>query len=89
MPLRHAGAVRSVSFGVAGGQTVVASGSEDGTARIWDPATGRETITLTGHDGPVLSIAFGQVAGRTVLASGSEDGTARIGTPRRAARRSH
>ncbi|MDT9136412.1 hypothetical protein RSW15_25090, partial [Escherichia coli] len=62
-------------------QTVVASGSEDGTARIWDPATGRETITLTGHDGPVLSVAFGQVAGRTVLASGSADGDLRLWDP--------
>jgi WD40 repeat protein len=37
---------------------LLATASYDGTAGLWDPATGEHLRTLTGHDGPVLGVAF-------------------------------
>jgi protein MpaA len=55
--------------------TIVASASEDGTARIW-PLQGGDVQVLTGHNGPVHSIAVDR-AGRRALTAGA-DGTARL-----------
>jgi len=52
---------------------LVATGSLDGTAKLWDLATGREVLTLFGHDGPVNTVAFSP-DGR-FLATVSGDGT--------------
>jgi len=52
---------------------VLASGSRDKTARLWDRATGRELRTLSGHTDSVFSVAFSP-DGRT-LATASDDGT--------------
>jgi WD40 repeat protein/energy-coupling factor transporter ATP-binding protein EcfA2 len=54
----------------------LATSSFDGTARIWDSATGDESVTLTGHDGAVLSVAFNHDGTRA--ATGSDDQTAKI-----------
>ena len=54
----------------------VATGSEDGSARLWDAATGQELSVLKGHSDTVISVAFSP-DGRTV-ATGSEDGSARL-----------
>src|SRR5262249_41669549 len=51
----------------------LATGSEDGTVKLWDPVTGQERLSLKGHRGRVSSVAFWP-DGRT-LASGSWDGT--------------
>jgi len=56
----------------------VATGSSDGTARVFDPATGQERSRLT-HDGPVWAVGFSP-DGRWV-ATGSSDGTARVFDP--------
>jgi len=69
--------VQSVAFNHDG--TLLASGGLDGTARIWDPATGECLHTLTGHTGSVQSVAFNHDG--TLLASGGVDGTARIWDP--------
>jgi hypothetical protein len=47
----HENALLDVAWGHAGdGQLLLATGSYDGTARIWDPATGQLRRTLTaGH----------------------------------------
>ena len=79
----HTGQVTSVAFGTGpDGRLLLASGSDDGTVRLWDPATGAPVGTpLTGHTGSVNSVAFGTGPdGRLLLASGSDDGRCGCGT---------
>jgi hypothetical protein len=60
---------------------VLATASRDGTARIWDPASGAVLATLTGHTGTVGHLAWGRLGDQVVLATASYDGTARIWDP--------
>jgi WD40 repeat protein len=55
---------------------LLATASDDGTARIWDLATGTTRTTLKGHTGRVWGVAFSPDG--TLLATASDDGTARI-----------
>ena len=77
----HTDTVTSVAFGEVDGRTLLASGSNDKTVRLWNPATGQSIHNLTGHTGPVTSVAFGEIDGRTLLASGSSDKTIRVWDP--------
>ena len=54
----------------------LASGSADGTVKVWDALTGQETLTLKGHNGRVASVAFSPDGQR--IASGSRDGTVKV-----------
>jgi GTPase SAR1 family protein len=73
----HRGFVYSVAFDL-GGRTL-ASGGDDGTVRLWEPATGQLVRTLEGHRGFIHSVAFDPAGG--LLASGGDDGTVRLWEP--------
>lgn len=55
---------------------LLAIGSADASAGIWDAATGEQLLALDGHSDIVLSIEFSP-DGRRVMTS-SNDGTVRI-----------
>ena len=63
------------------GQDLLASAGDDGTVRIWDPATGTQLRQLSGHTGLVLGLCAVRVAGQDLLASAGDDGTVRIWDP--------
>jgi WD40 repeat protein len=54
----------------------ISASNSDGTARIWDVASGRPLVTLRGHTATVVSVRFDSAGSRAVTAS--QDGTARI-----------
>ena len=56
--------------------TRIATGDNDGTARIWDARTGEELLRLAGHSGGVALVSFSPDGTR--LATGGTDGTARV-----------
>src|SRR5262249_55566773 len=70
----HRSEVHSVCWSPDGAR--LATGSHDGTAKVWDAAGGRELLTLRGHTGPVRSLAWSPDGAR--LATGSHDGTAKV-----------
>jgi WD40 repeat protein len=69
----HEGAVVSVTWSPDGH---LLSGSEDGTARIWDGTSLRMRATLRGHTGAVRRVAFSAHGKFAITASA--DATARI-----------
>ncbi|MBV8268120.1 MAG: caspase family protein, partial [Planctomycetaceae bacterium] len=73
----HTNVIRDLAFGVPpGGRLLLASGSYDNTARIWDVAVGECRRVLEGHTGAVCCVVFAPDASR--LATASLDKTARI-----------
>ena len=75
--LTHAERVRGVAFSPDG--RLLASCCDDKTVRLWDPATGEQRRTLTGHTGSDMGVAFSP-DGR-LLASCSRDKTVRLWDP--------
>jgi WD40 repeat protein len=70
----HQGAVVAVAFSPDGSRIV--TGSDDGTARLWDAATGRPVGEPLPHSGAVLAVAFSP-GGETILTA-SRDGAGRL-----------
>ncbi|MEO3812727.1 hypothetical protein ABGB17_27310 [Sphaerisporangium sp. B11E5] len=69
------GEVYSAAYSPDG--THLATAGEDGTVRIWDPATGKQHgAPLTGHNGEVQSVTYSPDG--THLATAGENGTVRI-----------
>jgi len=61
--------VNDVTFSPDGGR--LATAHDDGSVRVWDTATGLETLTLKGETGPVESVAF-RPDGRRLLSAGAD-----------------
>jgi WD40 repeat protein/DNA-binding SARP family transcriptional activator/energy-coupling factor transporter ATP-binding protein EcfA2 len=70
----HRGVVRAVTFSPDGKH--LASGSDDGTVRLWNAASGKLERTLTGHGQTVNSVAYSRDGTRVV--SAGADATVRI-----------
>jgi WD40 repeat protein len=70
----HAGPVLAVAFSPDG--TRVLTGCGDGTARLWEVATGKPVATLAGHVNLVSAVAFSPDGIRVLTASA--DHTARL-----------
>jgi WD40 repeat protein/DNA-binding SARP family transcriptional activator len=70
----HRGYVNALAFSPDSRHLV--TGSDDGTARIWNAATGAPERVLRGHDGIVRGVAY-SADGRRIATAGG-DGTARV-----------
>ncbi|OAI50325.1 hypothetical protein AYO44_17845 [Planctomycetaceae bacterium SCGC AG-212-F19] len=73
----HEGPVWTAAFAPDGG--TVATGSDDGTIRWWDPTDGRQRAVRQAHRGAVYSIQFAH--NDKFLASGGGDGILKLWSP--------
>jgi len=70
----HTNAVRGVALSADG--QLLASGSFDGTVRLWEVSSGQQLATLEGHTGGVWSVVLS--ADGRLLASGGTSGTVQL-----------
>ena len=70
----HSAPINSIAF--SPDDLRIVTGSEDQTAKVWEPTTGRELATLAGHSVRVVSVAFSPDGRRIV--TGGVDGLAKV-----------
>jgi eukaryotic-like serine/threonine-protein kinase len=70
----HAGPVEALATSADG--KLLASAGSDGTARVWEAATGKEMAVFRGHRREVLSVAFSPEG--KLLVSGGSDQSLRV-----------
>ncbi|MGW2611980.1 caspase family protein [Streptomyces mirabilis] len=75
---RHEIAVNGIACSGVGGRPLAVSVGHDGSAWVWDLATGTRRAALTGHDGTVEAVACGSVDGRPVAVTGGQDTYVRV-----------
>jgi WD40 repeat protein len=69
--------VRAIRLARVGGELVLATGSEDGTVRLWDPQNGTlRCEPLSGHNANVDLLAFTEVDGRAAVIVATTEGHA-------------
>ncbi|KAJ3188501.1 hypothetical protein HDU82_004073, partial [Entophlyctis luteolus] len=73
----HTAAVTSVAYNHDG--SLIASGSEDNTVRVWNALSGALVSELKGHSEKVTSVAFNHDG--SLIASASYDETGRVWNP--------
>jgi WD40 repeat protein len=73
---RHTQYVASVSWSPDGRR--LASGSADGTVKIWNPVTGRQLVTLYGHRGGIITSLAWSPDGRRLASAGYSDELIRV-----------
>lgn len=80
---RHGDGVTSAaSLALPDGRTLLATGSTDGTLRLWDPAVAAPVgAPIPAHPGGVEVVTAVELDGRMLLASGGADGTVRVWDP--------
>jgi WD40 repeat protein len=75
----YTGEVLAVAIAELKGCTLLLSGWDDGSVRVWDLTTGKvANEPFTGHTAAVLTVAVAELQGRPVVISGSEDGSVRV-----------
>ena len=72
----HSSQIQSVAFSPDG--QLLATGSEDNTAKIWAVATGQEVLSLPGSAGGVAGVAFSALDNGAQLVVASNDGVVRV-----------
>ncbi len=78
----HAGGVDAVCPVPVDGRTLLAGGGEDGTVRLWDPATGEPVLAMRAPGGGrIRTVCALPVHGRTLLAAGGSNSTVRLWDP--------
>jgi WD40 repeat protein len=75
----HGCHVTSLVSGTLSERPIIVSGSNDGTVRLWDGASGKQRgKALHGHRGSVISVALSMLYDLPIVISGGVDGTVRV-----------
>ncbi|GFJ93162.1 trypsin-like peptidase domain-containing protein [Phytohabitans rumicis] len=77
----HTGRVNAVCAVTTDGRSLLASAGDDGTVRVWDPATGTELHRLEGHTSAVTAVCAVTADDRALIASAGTDQTVRTWDP--------